>query len=135
MLADNTVYNKRVFPKEDIFLKVGEQVVRPFANADTGPFHIVLPPVNESAGKFVAIHALAADLVNTVTIVDRSDSEAWNGPYEMDGGGDQMLFFSDGRKWWVISQDMDAEWSTPAPNPASPMPPTTYVPGGPTTEG
>jgi hypothetical protein len=90
-------------PTADATLTVRDLVVRPSASA---PMTITLPSVSEAAGLFISIVARAADLVNTITIQDQDDSEAWGGDYVMQAAGDYMLLYSDGFSWIPIAQSL-----------------------------
>lgn len=99
---DNVVVDKFVAPNADYTMSVRDQVMRVFADEDSGPIVITLPPVASAGGKFFAIVARDADGLNTVTIQDNNnDSECWN-DLTMDGVCDEVLLYSDGMKWFIL---------------------------------
>jgi len=89
-------------PMADYEMSVLDYVMRPYADEDTGPIVITLPPVAEAKGRFYSFVTRGADAVNTVTIVDRdSDSECWY-DIEFDDSCYCMLLYSDGLCWHML---------------------------------
>lgn len=98
----------------DITLDRYDEVVRVSASPDTGPIVITLAPVNECAGRHVAILARDADGTNDVTVQDQDESEDWS-DITLDGPDDGVLLYSDGMKWWVPVSDIGHSGTTVAP--------------------
>lgn len=103
----------------DITLDRYDQVVRVSASPTTGAITITLAPVNECAGRFVAILARDADGTNDVTIQDQDESEDW-ADITLDGATDGVVLYSDGMKWWVPVSDVGHSGTTVAPTTAAP---------------
>jgi hypothetical protein len=92
------VVDKFIDPAATTVMTTSDYVVRPSADATTGPITLVLPPVAEAKGRFYSIVARAADAVNTITITDRDDSECW-GDIVMNSKCDSLLLYDDGLFW------------------------------------
>ena len=118
---DKVVVDKFHNPNADYNMSVWDYVIRPSADADSGPITITLPPVAEAKGRFYSIICRNADPVNLVTIADRDDSECWLGDIEMNGKCDRLLAYSDGLAWLVA-------FSTSWPGAATTTPPGTLAP-------
>jgi len=128
--GQTTVVDKNVYPVADYEMSLRDYVMRPSADAESGPFTITLPPVGKAKGKFYSIVCRNADAVNTVTIEDNnSDSECWNGDFVMNGKCDKGLFYSDGMAWFE-AMDLATHTGTAAPTTAAPTTaaPTTAAP-------
>lgn len=122
------VVDKFIDPNADIVMTTRDYVVRPSADADSGPIDITLPPVAEAKGRWYSIIVRNADAVNTVTIQDDDDSECWIGDITLNGKCDRALLYSDGLAWHVMANP--GEWpgiSTTAP-PGTTSPPLTEAP-------
>lgn len=96
---DKEVVDKFVNPIADWVMRTFDYVVRPSADGDSGPITGVLPPVAEAKGRFYSIVVRNADIVNTVTIADRDDSECWIQDIVLNGKCDRLLMYSDGLCW------------------------------------
>ena len=112
---DKEVVDKYVDPEAYYEMTTRDYVVRPSADGDSGPIIIVLPPVADAKGRFYSIIARNADAVNTITIVDRDDSECWLGDLTMNGKCDRILAYSDGLAWWPAFQGGWPGFSTTSP--------------------
>jgi len=120
---DKEIVDKYHNPNADYAMSVWDYVLRPSADADSGPITITLPPVAEAKGRLYSICIRNADGVNTVTIEDRQDdSECWLGDVTYDGKCDGNLWYSDGLKWWALGEQ--AGW----PGLATTVPPGTKAP-------
>lgn len=86
-------------------LALDERVVRATANTATDNYSITLPPVAQAAGLFFAVHATIADS-KVITLQDQDDSDDWDGDYTLDADNDGILLFSDGIRWWDISNQI-----------------------------
>lgn len=98
----------------DITLDRYDEVVRVSATPTTGTIVITLAPVNECAGRHVAIHARDADGTNFVIVQDQDESEDW-ADITLDGPLDGVLLYSDGMKWWTASTDVANTGTTAVP--------------------
>lgn len=96
---DKVVVEKFETPFEDFYMTTRDYVLRPYANSETGPFTIYLPPVSEAKGRFYSIIAREAGTVNSITITDLDDSECWPGDIVLNGKCDRALLYSDGLAW------------------------------------
>ena len=129
---DKEVVDKFHNPNADYEMTVRDYVLRPEADADSGPITVNLPPVAEAKGRFYSIICRNADPVNTVTIADLDDSECWLGDIVMNGKCDGGLFYSDGLAW--IPCNLPGGWpglnTTPPPGTVAPttLAPTTAGP-------
>lgn len=93
------VVDKFIDPSTNFAMSNFDYVVRPVANNTSGAIIVVLPPVAEAKGRFYSIIAREADIVNTVTITHRNDSECWIDDITLDGKCDRVLLYSDGLAW------------------------------------
>lgn len=116
--------DKFVTPAAAYQMTTLDYVVRPSATGVSGPFTINLPPVAEAKGRFYSIVCRKADLVNTITIADRDDSECWPGDITLNGKCDRALLYSDGLTWHVVSV-LTFAGTTAAPTSAPTTAPTT----------
>ena len=97
---DKIIVDKYQDPRGSYTMNVYDYVLRPYANNDTGPIIITLPPVSMAKGRFYSILVREADGVNSVTIVDNnSDSECWNDDPVFYEGCAATLWYSDGLYW------------------------------------
>ena len=122
---DKVVVDKYINPIVNFQMRTFDYVVRPLANAGTGPITITLPPVAEAKGRFYSIICRDADAVNTVTIADRDDSECWGGDIVMNGKCDRLLAYSDGLAWMVAFSGGWPQASTTYPPGETTLAPTT----------
>lgn len=99
---DQQVVDKYQDPNDDYYMTTRDYVVRPYADNDSGPITIYLPPVSEAKGRFYSIIVRDADSTNTVTITHLGDSECWGGPYVLESACDGLLLYSDGLAWFPI---------------------------------
>ena len=76
-----------------------DYVLRPDSEDLLGEITITLPPVAEAKGRFYSIFAKYADMENPVWIVDKGDSENWEGRIELYATGQGCLLYSDGIRW------------------------------------
>jgi len=93
---DKEVVDKFIDPAASVEMTTRDYVVRP--SALTAPMGIILPPVAEAKGRFYSIVVRAADVINTITISDKDDSECWE-DIILDGKCDALLMYSDGLFW------------------------------------
>ena len=96
---DKIPVDKFVDPSAAYEMSVRDYVVRPSADDYSGPWTLILPPVAEAKGRFYSIICRDADVVNTVTVTDKSDSECWVGDIVFDAKCDRALLYSDGLAW------------------------------------
>jgi len=124
------VVDKYIDPNANVQMATHDYVVRPSADADSGPIFVILPPVTEAKGRFYSIVARNADAVNTITITDYADSECWLADITFDGKCDKMLFYSDGLCWHALGTGGPGEYPGLATTaaPGSTQPPTTVAP-------
>ena len=94
------VVDKYIDPAASVEMTIRDQVVRP--SALTAPMVIVLPPVPEAKGMFFSIVVRAADVINTITVTDRDDSECW-ADIVLNGACDRLLMYSDGLHWHPLA--------------------------------
>lgn len=100
-IGQDTVVGKYHAPNASYEMTVRDYVLRPSANAGSGPIDITLPGVSEARGRFYNILVRDADGTNTVNIQDKDDSEAWGGDFLFVGSG-KVLFYSDGMNWHEV---------------------------------
>jgi len=103
------VPDKYVAPNADYEMSTYDYVVRP-STQGAGPITITLPRVAEAKGRWYSIVCRAASGVNIVTIQDRDDSECWPGDLTMNAKCDNALFYSDGLKWYMFTNQ--CPWCT-----------------------
>ncbi len=96
------VVDKYIDPNDSVIMSTRDYVVRPSADADSGPIVVVLPPVAEAKGRFYSICVRDADAENTVTITDKDDSECW-ADIVLNGKCDRLLMYSDGMLWHPLA--------------------------------
>lgn len=101
---DKEVVDKYADPTANYQMTTYDYVMRPSADANSGPITLTLPPVAEAKGRFYSIISRAADAVNTITINDLSDSECWSGPFVMNTRCERALMYSDGLAWIVMGE-------------------------------
>lgn len=79
-----------------------EQVIE--VNSALGTLGIYMPPVASAKGRFYSIIALTG-ATKTVTVYDSTlaPSHDWPGDISLNANLDRVLLFSDGKRWWVIS--------------------------------
>lgn len=65
---------------------------------------VKLPDVSEAKGKLYSVNALTGN-TNTVTVSEYSSNNSfdWPGDASLDAAKDRGLFYSDGQKWWVLT--------------------------------
>ena len=122
--------DKYVNPNADYEMSTYDYIVRPSADAASGPISVTLPRVTEARGRFYSIVCRNADGVNTVTLQDRDDSECWLADIVFDGKCDKMLMYSDGLCWHPLGAGGPGGWpgfDTTA-GPGTTEPPTTAAP-------
>ena len=107
--------DKYVQPGADYEMRTWDYVVRPYADGDSGPWTLTLPPVAEARGRFYSIICRNADAVNTITIQDRDDSECWDGDVVLNGKCDKILAYSDGLAWFMATSITTFTGTTAAP--------------------
>jgi hypothetical protein len=63
-----------------------------------------LPDVSEAKGKLYSVNALTGN-ANTVTVAEYSTNNSfdWAGDSALNAAKDRGLYYSDGQKWWVIT--------------------------------
>ena len=99
---DKEVVDKFIDPNASILMTTRDYVVRPSADATSGPIVVVLPPVNDAKGRFYSIVIRDADVVNTITISDQDDSECWV-DVVLNSKCDRLLMYSDGLHWHPLA--------------------------------
>ena len=119
---DKEIVDKFHDPNATYEMSTRDYVMRPSADAGSGPINIVLPYVSMAKGRWYSIIARNADAVNTITVQDRNDSECWVGDIVMNGKCDRLLLYSDGLAW--IPTGPIGEW----PGAATTAPPGTVHP-------
>lgn len=67
-------------------------------------FALTLPNVALAAGKFFSIHLVDANS-KAVTLQDQNESVDW-ADKTLDADADGICLYSDGRKWWVVTNDI-----------------------------
>lgn len=97
---DKEVVDKFIDPGASVEMTTKDYVVRP--SATTAPMVIVLPPVAEAKGRFYSIVVRAADVVNTITVSDKDDSECWT-DIVLNNKCDRLLMYSDGLFWHPLA--------------------------------
>ena len=96
---DKEIVDKYHDPGADYQMTVRDYVLRPRADADSGPITITLPPVAEAKGRFYSVLVREADWVNSVTTTHKGDSECWEDDIIAYSGCEPMLWYSDGLYW------------------------------------
>lgn len=99
---DKEVVDKYIDPAASVIMTTFDYVVRPSANAGSGPIIVVLPSVAEAKGRFYSIVVREADAVNTITISDKDDSECWT-DIILNSKCDRLLMYSDGLFWHPLA--------------------------------
>jgi hypothetical protein len=99
---DKVIVDKFIDPAVTTVMTQRDYVVRPSANATSGPILLVLPPVAEAKGRFYSIVVRDADNTNTITVTDQDDSECWT-DIVLDSKCDRLLMFSDGLFWHPLA--------------------------------
>lgn len=100
-----TIIDSNDVSSSAVYLKAYETVVRATANTASDDYTLYLPPVVEAAGKFYAIHGTIANS-KTITLADLDDSDDWDGDYTIDADNDGILLYSDGVRWWDVSNQI-----------------------------
>jgi len=67
-------------------------------------FALTLPNVSEARGCFISVHLIDAN-ANAVTLQDQDESLDW-ADKTLDADADGILLYSDGQKWWVVTNDI-----------------------------
>ena len=98
---DKVTVDKYHEPAEDYDMTTRDYVMRIYANADTGPILISLPPIAEAKGRFYSILCREASWPNFVLVTDRGDSECWSDVYFYDSC-QTALWYSDGLYWHML---------------------------------
>ena len=94
------VVDKFIDPAGSVAMTTLDYVVRP--SATIAPMVIVLPAVAEAKGRFYSIVVRAADVVNTITVTDKDDSECW-ADIILNSKCDRLLMYSDGLFWHPLA--------------------------------
>jgi len=97
---DKEVVDKFIDPAASVEMTTRDYVVRP--SALTAPMVLVLPSVSEAKGRFYSIVVRAADVVNTITVTDKDDSECW-ADVVLNNKCDRLLMYSDGLFWHPLA--------------------------------
>lgn len=95
--------DKYVNPNASYQMRTWDYILRPSADEYSGAITVTLPPVAEARGRLYSIIARDADVVNTITITDKSDSECWEGDIVLSTKCDRALLYSDGLAWIQIN--------------------------------
>lgn len=90
-----------------VTLNLYNRFVRCTANTATDNYSITLPPVAEAVGIIISIHATSIANSKAVTVQDQDDSQDWS-DLTIDVTADGVLLFSDGLKWWQLTNDIAA---------------------------
>ncbi len=85
-------------------LTLNQRVVRATVNTTYDSYTVTLPSVTEAAGLVFTIQVTVANS-KALTLVDQDDSEDWS-DLTFDTDADAAVLYSDGRKWWVILNDI-----------------------------
>jgi len=99
---DKEVVDKYHGPEADYQMSTRDYVMRPKANAGSGPITITLPPVAEAKGRFYSILVREADWINSVTITHKDDSECWTDDVVYYESCAPSLWYSDGLFWHMV---------------------------------
>ncbi len=99
---DKVTVDKYHDPGADYEMTTRDYVMRPYANGDTGPILLTLPPVAEAKGRFYSILIREADDTNSVTITHRDDSECWVEDVVYYDACAPSLWYSDGLYWHMV---------------------------------
>uniref|UniRef100_A0A6H1ZZ51 Uncharacterized protein n=2 Tax=viral metagenome TaxID=1070528 RepID=A0A6H1ZZ51_9ZZZZ len=99
---DKVVVDKYIDPAASVIMTTFDYVIRPSADQTSGPIIIVLPPVAEAKGRFYSIVVRDADVVNTITVSDKDDSECW-ADIILNSKCDRLLMYSDGLCWHPLA--------------------------------
>jgi len=115
---DKEIVDKYHDPAASYKMSVRDYVLRPSADADSGPIIITLPPVAEARGRFYSVLVRGADGVNSVTITDDNDSECWGDDIVAYASCEPTLWYSDGLFWHMCGalrftwEDLFPKWPT-----------------------
>lgn len=104
------VVDKYADPHVSYQMTTLDYVLRPEARPGLGPIIITLPPVALAKGRFYSIVARRADVVDTITITDKNDSECWLGDIVFNGKCDRILMYSDGLLWHALGSNGPGQW-------------------------
>jgi len=85
-------------------LTVRQQLVRATANTEYGDWTLTLPAVSDAAGLTFSIVATIAN-AKTITVTDAGDDVNF-GDLTLDTDDDGAVLWSDGMRWWEISNDI-----------------------------
>ena len=99
---DKVVVDKYHNPAANYTMTVRDYVLRPSANAATGPITITLPSVAAAKGRFYSIVTREADGVNSITITHANDSECWTDDVVYYESCAPSLWYSDGLYWHMV---------------------------------
>lgn len=85
------------------------QTLKPYENVVeftqlAASFAVTLPNVAEAAGRFFSLHVVDANS-EAVTLQDQDESVDWSN-LTIDADADGVLLYSDGRKWWIVTNDI-----------------------------
>jgi hypothetical protein len=102
-INDGQVSDKfKLVAATDVTLATYERVVR--ATQLTASISVTLPPVSAMEGKFVSCQVVNANS-KVLTLQDADDSQDWT-DLTLDADNDGVLLYSDGIKWWVVTNDI-----------------------------
>ncbi len=96
---DNLISSEKVY-----YLRVDQNVVYATCNTASDSWVLYLPPVAECRGMIFCVYATVANSKN-ISVRDRGDSIAWTN-LALATDEDAALLYCDGRKWWVLSDDI-----------------------------
>jgi len=99
---DKVTVDKYHDPEANYTMTVRDYVLRPSANAITGPIIVTLPSVAAAKGRFYSIETREADITNSITITDASDSECWTDDVVYYESCAPSLWYSDGLYWHMV---------------------------------
>ena len=100
MINGGQVLDNFIAITADLALSVNQQVVE--ATTSTVDITVTLPNVEEAAGRTYTI-ALITDGGFDLIVQDQDESRNWDGDYTMADANDEYVFYSNGRKWYMLT--------------------------------
>lgn len=137
MSLEKTTVEPREVPQKEVHIAaachmtVHQQRIRLVANALTGSYVVVLPPVGPAQGKFYSFVMRTGSAGWTVTLTDDDDSECWLADITFNAKCDRAVLFSDGHCWLALGSSLTLTGTTAPPTTPAPTTPapTTIIPG------
>jgi hypothetical protein len=103
----SSVSNKKLVTTDatgsySVSLEAYEQDVEVTSTLGVGT--VCLPDVSEAKGRMYSITAITGN-TNAITVTEKSSGNSydWPGDATLNAAKDRALFFSDGKKWWVLT--------------------------------